>query len=57
MISMKLNYKIHNKELLTIIEAFREWHVYLEGSKYLIEVYIDHKNLLYFITTKVLNRR
>jgi hypothetical protein len=29
----------------------------LEGSKYTVEVLIDHKNLLYFTTTKQLNRR
>jgi RNase H-like domain found in reverse transcriptase len=57
MIPIELNYKIHDKKLLIIIEAFRNWRVYLEGSKYPIEVYIDYKNLLYFTTTKVLNRR
>jgi RNase H-like domain found in reverse transcriptase len=57
MIPTKLNYEIHDKELLTIIKAFRNWRVYLEGSKYPVKVYIDHKNLLYFTTTKVLNRR
>jgi RNase H-like domain found in reverse transcriptase len=57
MILMKLNYKIHDKELLAIMEAFREWRVYLEEFKYLMKVYIDHKNLLYFTITKMLNRR
>jgi RNase H-like domain found in reverse transcriptase len=57
MISTELNYEIHNKELLVIIEVFRNWRVYLEGSKYSIKVYTDHKNLLYFTTIKVLNRR
>jgi RNase H-like domain found in reverse transcriptase len=57
MILMELNYEIHDKELLAIVEAFREWRVYLEESKYLMKVYIDHKNLLYFTITKVLNRR
>jgi RNase H-like domain found in reverse transcriptase len=52
---MELNYKIHNKELFVIIKAFRNWRVYLEGSKYLVEVYINHKNLLYFTITKALN--
>ena len=51
MISAELNYEIHDKELLAIIEAFREWRVYL------VKVYTDHKNLLYFTTIKVLNWR
>ena len=29
----------------------------MEGSKYRVKVYSDHKNLLYFMTMKVLNRR
>jgi len=57
MIPAELNYEIHDKELLAIVEAFREWRVYLEGPKYPVKVYTDHKNLLYFTTTKVLNRR
>jgi RNase H-like domain found in reverse transcriptase len=57
MIPVELNYKIYNKELFVIIKVFQNWRVYLEGSKYSIKVYIDYKNLLYFTTTKVLNRR
>ena len=53
----ELNYEIHDKELFAIVAAMREWRVYLEGSKYPVQVYSDHKNLLYFTTTKVLNRR
>jgi RNase H-like domain found in reverse transcriptase len=48
----ELNYEIHDKELLAIVEAFREWRVYLEGAAHRIQVYTDHKNLLYFTTTK-----
>lgn len=57
MIPAELNYEIYNKKLLAIVVAFSEWRVYLERSKYSIEVYIDYKNLLYFTITKVLNRR
>jgi hypothetical protein len=39
------------------VDAFREWRVYLEGSKHQVQVYTDHKNLVYFTTTKELNRR
>src|SRR5271154_7105841 len=47
----ELNYEIHDKELLAIVEAFKEWRAYLEGSKYQVEVKTDHKNLVYFTTT------
>ena len=53
----ELNYDVHNKELLAIVDVFEEWQAYLEGSRHLIVVYSDHKNLSYFTTTKKLNRR
>ena len=53
----ELNYDVHNKELLAIVDAFEEWRAYLEGSRHPIVVYSDHKNLSYFTTTKKLNRR
>lgn len=53
----ELNYEIHDKELLAIVDAFKQWKVYLEGPKHQVKVYTDHKNLLYFTTTKSLNRR
>ena len=53
--SAELNYKIHNKELLAIVNAFKQWRTYLEGVKHLTLVLTDHKNLISFITTKILN--
>jgi len=53
----ELNYDVHNKELLTIFEAFKIWWHYLEGATSPINVVMDHKNLEYFLTTKVLTRR
>jgi len=53
----ELNYDTHNKELLAIFEAFKIWQHYLEGPVYPINVVIDHKNLEYFSTTKVLTQR
>jgi len=50
----ELNYDIHDKELLAIFKAFKIWQHYLEGPAYPINVVIDHKNLEYFSTTKVL---
>jgi len=52
----ELNYDTHDKELLAIFEAFRNWRHYLEGSASPIDVVTDHKNLEYFSTSKVLSR-
>jgi len=53
----ELNYNTHDKELLTIFEAFKSWCHYLEGPAFPIDVVTDHKNLEYFSTSKVLTRR
>ena len=53
----ELNYDVHDKKLLAIVDAFEEWRAYLERSKHPIVVYSDHKNLSYFTTTKKLNRQ
>jgi hypothetical protein len=50
------NYDIHDKELLAIVAALQHWRVYAEGAPSLT-ILTDHKNLLTFTTTKVLNRR
>lgn len=57
LIDAELNYEIHDKELLAIVNALRHWRVYLEGTKYPIRIITDHKNLTYFTTTKILTRR
>ena len=51
------NYDIHNKKLLTIFEAFKIWQHYLEDPAYPINVVMNHKNLEYFSTTKMLTWR
>ena len=56
-LSAEMSYEIHDKELLAIVDAFKQWRVYLKGLKHEVQVYSDHKNLLYFMTMKVLNRR
>ena len=53
----ELNYDTHDKELLAIFEAFRSWRHYLEGSASPVDVVTNHKNLVYFSTSKVLTRR
>ena len=51
------NYSMHDKELLAIVESFKHWRHYLEGSKYPIIVLSNHANLCYFMMTIELNRR
>ena len=53
----EINYEIHDKELLAIIACFEQWRHLLVGSQHSVIVYTDHKNLVYFTTTKRLNRR
>jgi len=53
----EINYEIHDKELLAIVDAFKHWRRYCEGATHQIQVFSDHQNLEYFTTTKVLNRR
>jgi len=53
----EINYEIHDKELLAVVDAFKHWRRYSEGAAHQIQVFSDHQNLEYFTTTKVLNRR
>ena len=53
----EINYPIYDKELAAIIAAFEEWRPYLAGAQHRIQVVSDHKNLVYFSTTRTLNRR
>jgi len=55
--SMKWNYEIHDKEMLAIIHALKEWRYFLEGATYLVEIWTNHKNLEYFMMAKKLNCR
>ena len=53
----KLNYNVHDKELMVIFEAFKHWRHYLKGSTSPIDVVTNHKNLEYFCTMKLLTQR
>jgi hypothetical protein len=57
MASAECNYEIYDKELLAIIRYLEHWKPELESINILIKVFIDHRNLEYFITTKELSRR
>jgi transposase InsO family protein len=53
------NYMIYDKELLAIIRSFELWkpEVASLAPENPVQVFTDHKNLEYFMTTKQLNRR
>jgi len=51
------NYKIHDKEMLAVIRCLEAWRHYLEEAKLEFEIWTDHKNLQYFMTSQKLNRR
>lgn len=53
----EINYDVHDKEMNAIVSSFREWDHLLKSCVDEVTVYTDHKNLEYFNTTKVLNRR
>lgn len=55
--TVEINYEIHDKELLAIVDSFQKWSYLLESTIHPLTVYTDHKNLEYFMSTHVLNRR
>ena len=55
--TVELNYDTHDKELLAIFKAFKIWWHYLEDLAYPIDVVMNHKNLKYFSTTKILTQK
>jgi len=53
----EINYEIHDKELLAIVDAFKHWRRFWKRAIHQVQVFSDHQNLEYFTITKVLNRR
>lgn len=53
----EFNYKNYDKELLAVILCFQEWRCHLQSTNTPIKVLSDHRNLEYFIMTKLLNHR
>jgi len=51
------NYEIYNKEMLAVIRCLEAWRHYLEGAKLEFEIWTDHKNLQYLMTSQKLNHR
>ena len=57
MIDAERNNKIHDVELLAIVENFRHLRHYLEQPYHTLEVLTDHSNLRVFMSTNKLTRR
>ncbi|GAA5971619.1 hypothetical protein JCM3765_001266 [Sporobolomyces pararoseus] len=53
----ELNYEVHDKELLAIVEACKAWRPYLSHTRSPTTIFSDHFNLKYFFSSKTLNRR
>ena len=43
------NYKIHDKEILVVIRGLENKRYLLEDTKFKFKVWINHKNLEYFM--------
>ena len=54
---MEQNYEIHNKEMLAVVRCLEAWRHFLEGATMKFEIWMDHKNLEYFMKAQKLNRR
>ena len=57
MILAKIQYEIHDQELLAIVEAFNSWRHYLEGYKFEVFVLTVDNNHRQFIDIKSLSSR
>ncbi len=57
MSSAECNYKIYNKELLIIIQAFEHWRLELKLTDISIKMFIDHQALILLMKDKELSRR
>jgi hypothetical protein len=53
--SAELNYDIHDKELLAIVDALNKWSTYCKSTPHTIMILSDHKNLEYWQTKRDLN--
>ena len=49
------NYKIHDKEMLAIVRGLENWRHLLEGACFKFKIWMDHKNLEYFMKAQKLN--
>ena len=57
MIPAETRYETHDGELLAIVEAFKTWRHYLEGSQHEVLILTNHNNLRRFMETKSLSSK
>ena len=55
--NIERNYKILDKEMLTVVKCLEVWRYFLERITINFEIWTDYKNLKYFIKVQKLNRR
>ena len=55
--NIERNYKIYNKEMLAVVRCLEAWRHFLEGVMVKFEIWIDYKNLEYFMKAQKLNQR
>ncbi|KAI7934843.1 hypothetical protein MJO29_016106 [Puccinia striiformis f. sp. tritici] len=55
--SSQRNYPAQERELLSIINAWRKWQVYLDGAVSSTEVFTDHASLQFLSTQKLPSKR
>ena len=53
----EVHYATPDKELMAIVECFKHWRHYLEGTSHTIEVWSDHMNLQSFMRQPRINGR
>ncbi|OJT06055.1 Transposon Tf2-12 polyprotein [Trametes pubescens] len=53
----EINYEVYDKELLAIVESFRDLRAWLICTDTPVSVVSDHKSLEHFMTSRILNRR
>jgi len=54
---MERNHKIHDKKMLAVVRCLEAWRHFLEETTAKFEIWMDHKNLEYFIKVQKLNRK
>ena len=52
MTKTEVNYDVHDKESLEIVQALVDWRRYVSNSEHCIRILTDHQNLIPFTTTK-----
>jgi hypothetical protein len=55
--SAKENYEMYDEESGAIVKSVKQWKPQGEVSAYPIKILTDYKNLEYFMTSTLLNRR